>query len=118
MNTSRRPSAHPPRSAQPAAQARTRCHRSNSTWQGSGDLKAKSHATWTVSLACVCAAVACRDCAAQPQRRRKNSDEPAGQRALASPADTPRGVGWEEVRSELVAPVGAMERRAGWEGGS
>ena len=46
------------------------------------DPEAKSHATWAVSLACVSAAVACRDCAAQTQRRRQNSDESAGRQAL------------------------------------
>ena len=54
------------------------CHNSRPTQWGSQELEAKSRATWTVSMACVCAAVAYRGCAAWRQRRQRNSDEPAG----------------------------------------
>ena len=48
---------------------------------------------------CVCAAVACRDCAALPQRRWKNSGAPAGQRPLVDKQR--RRDAWAGRRREL-----------------
>ena len=61
----------------------TTCRRSTPTWRKGGDLEANSRATWDVSPVHVCVAVACRDCTAEPQQRRRSSDQPAGRRARA-----------------------------------
>ena len=66
-------------------------------------LEAKSPSTPTVSHACVCAAVACRDSAALPQRRQKIT----GSTAAA------RRVGREGAWAELEAPADSSGPGAG-----
>ena len=62
----------------------TRCRHSTPTWRNDGGLEARSRAAWNAWPVCVCVDGVCHGCAAEPQRRQKESGEPTGRRARAN----------------------------------